>query len=129
MKAIYGMICSLILFPVASFSSVTVVQHSSQAVQLEFRLEDLQESQISNGGRGYLFFQFSGAVFEGSEGQPAIPHIETRLAVPAGAEISYQISVIDRQGRSNADIIPLGQQDLGQQNQVFRRDEDIYSSS
>ena len=123
------MICSLILFPVASFSSVTVVQHSSQSVQLEFRLEDLQESQISNGGRGYLFFQFSGAVFEGSEGQPAIPHIETRLAVPAGAEISYQISVIDREERSNADIIPLGQQDLGQQNQVFRRDEDIYSSS
>jgi hypothetical protein len=128
MRAYYGIISGLIFFPVFSLASLTVLQHTSQSVMVEYRLEDLQESLISSGGREYVFFQFAGSVFEGTEGQPAVPHFETRLAVPAGAEVSYQISVVERQDRSNVDIIPLGQQDIRQDNQSLRRAEEIYSS-
>lgn len=126
---IYRWIIGLnLIFPLALLAIVTSVQQTPQSVTIEYRIEDLQETGIEQNGQSYTLFQFTGAVFHGSAGQPAIPHFETRLAVPAGAEISYQVLVIEKDERRNLDIVPLGGLQSGKASTVLPIDQEIYSS-
>ncbi len=127
MKLYYWFV--ILALPYLSFADFKVVNQTNKIVSIEFQIENLTESQLSINGYGYTLFQFDGAVFPQREGLPAIPQVQTRLAVPIGAKIRSQVINVESETRLNTDILPQYINDLRNKNHEIPRDESIYHSS
>ena len=97
-----------LLLPTLAFAQYKVLKQSAQSVLIEIRLQDLQESTFEINGSVYHSFRFKDGIVEDRYGYPTIPVLQTRLAVPVGAEISFQVIDGETESRRNVTIIPRG---------------------
>jgi len=111
------------------FADFTVVQQDEKQVVIEYEISDFSKSIQNIEGIDYTLFQFVDAEFEGGEGHPAIPMIRSRLAVPVGAKLRWQVINLVSENIANTDILPLQYIDLKDKDSDLERDEEIYQSS
>lgn len=118
----------LFLIPQLLFSQFSVMKQTNSLVVIEFQIKDLQASVIELNGVDYTFYQFPGSVIEQQSGKPAIPYVQSRLAVPFGAEVKTQLAVLESETKTGVDVLPQYSIDLGDKRVEIPRDESIYLS-
>ena len=96
-----------VLIPWLAICGVEVMDQSTSTVTFDFTLEGLSEMPATFGGREYTFINFEGAAVSDEAGKPAIPYLETRVAVPPGSRLILQTAVVESEERSGLDIVPL----------------------
>ncbi len=117
------------LIPWLAICGVEVTDQSSSSVTVDFTLEGLSEMPATYGGREYTFINFEGAAVSDEAGKPAIPYLETRVAVPPGSRLILQTAVVESEERSGVDIVPQGQIYVRNRLVEPARDESVYGSS
>jgi len=113
---LYRSIFLLLSLPVLVFPRITVVEQSPSGVVIEFQMEDLRESITEINGVRYYLHQFPDGVSEEDFGNPAVPHLQMRLAVPYDVKISYQLISLQKESRQNALPLPQGFLDFPEKN-------------
>ena len=112
-----------------AISGLKINRSTSRSVEFEFVLENLKEIPVTMDGQSYVLFRFKGGISHEKAGDPALPFIETRIAVPPGAPISAQVSVLSAEERFRTDVMPLTQVYIGKQVVEGPRNEKVYRSA
>ncbi len=120
---------TLIFLPVVAWSEITVVNETANSITIEFRMEQLSESAVEVSGRQYKLYDFAGSVTEQVPGEPVIPFVSQRLAVPEGARISYQVSERNSVTQSGVDVAPYSQLYIRKKVREIPRNEQVYSGA
>ena len=117
----------ILLFPYMLFADTTVLKQTSNSVVFEFRMDNFTRTFMENGSDKYVQYSFDNAIFEQEAGFPAMPSLRTRLAVPVGSKINYQVSLQETESRTGEDIIPQVYSTLSDKSLPLIRNDSIYS--
>ena len=119
----------LLIIPSLAISKYKILKQSAQSVLVEIRLENFQVNTFKVNGAIYHLFQFKDGIIEDRFGNPAIPILQSRLAVPAGAEITYQVIDAETESRRNVTISPRGMFDLPESDPIKMMNDEIYDAA
>jgi len=123
-----SLIIFLLITPSLAISEYKILKQSSQSVLVEIRLDDFQESTFEVNGAIYHLFQFKDGIIEDKFGNPSIPILQTRLAVPAGADVSYQVMDAETESHRNVTISPRGIFDRPEADPIKIMNDEIYKA-
>lgn len=107
---------------------LSVSSQSTRSLSVDFQIEDLTETPIILNNQEYIFYNFKEAVIEGRSGKPAVPYVQTRLAVPEGAVIDYEVSVLQTETRDRADVVPQNRLYIRGHTAEISPDQSVYGS-
>ncbi len=110
------------------FSGFNIIQQTPNSLVIEYQIEQLNQSRMQIEGQEFYSLAFRDGILTGEYGKPAVPYVHSRLAVPPGSRVSYQLSVLESETVNDVTVLPQGME--------FRRntdpliwDKDAYSSS
>jgi hypothetical protein len=101
-----GLSLFLSFIPLLLFGEIRVVDLNANSVTVEFSLINIIEYPMEVNGKNYVTYSFDDAVFDGIPGKPAVPFFSSRLAVPSGSNVQYQISILEKTSRVGKDLVP-----------------------
>ncbi|UCF65517.1 MAG: type IX secretion system sortase PorU [bacterium] len=119
----------IICIPTLVLSEYKILKQSSQSVLVEIVLEDFQENSLEKNGAEFSLFQFKDGILDDQFGTPAIPHLQTRLAIPLGARVSYQVINVESDSRRGITVVPLGMLDFPDRNPEQLMNQEIYNAA
>ncbi len=119
----------MFLLPAATWSQVRVVSTSGNQVVLEFTLPDLQEVPYTLENRNYTLFLLDGATVDTHPGEPAIPVITRRVAIPSDARVHLDYRILQSDTRTGVDVAPLSEMYLRGKTRIVPPAPDVYRQS
>jgi hypothetical protein len=125
---LYKWLFLLSWIPAVVFSQITILKQSPSMVVLEFQLKNLQETVTEINGIDYYHYQFEDGVIEEEFGNPGVPHFQTRLAIPLGAKISFQMTSLTKEARQNAVLMPQGFLDFPEKDIAQIQNSEVYGT-
>jgi hypothetical protein len=117
------------LIPSFIFAKFNVLKHTNSSVILEFELEELSKSDMEINQKKYSIFSFRDGSLVGDIGQPAIPAIQTRLAIPFGAKVISGIEILQTKIYEDLDILPIHYSEMKKDYNSLIIDRSIYDEA
>ncbi|OPX32892.1 hypothetical protein B1H10_06825 [candidate division KSB1 bacterium 4484_188] len=96
----------LFFVPYLLFAGIQVLNKTATSVVIEYRLEGLDQSVVTFEGNDYILFRITDGVIDRQPGKPALPAVQSELAIPRGATLRYSLSVMESETRSGVDVLP-----------------------
>lgn len=116
----------VIAIPYVTTAGFNIVKQSPKSITIEYRMENLHRVQLIENNIDYVMYNFIDGIFDQKEGDPAVPSIHTRLAIPLGAKVRYQISILESNTLNGEDIVPQRYDNFGQTQLNRIRNDSIY---
>ncbi len=127
-KLFFWMLFALI-FSTFSFqvqAGIQVIQQSEKGMMLEFELSELRVYPYSFDNRQYMLFLFDGGAVESHPGEPAVPVVTGRVAIPPQAQVQVDYQVLEGETQVNTDVAPLSEMYLRGEKKTVPPDPRIY---
>lgn len=101
-----SMVICFTLLPIFLFAQFFVVDQNPNSVTVEFQMKNFSEQNVEIDGKNYVLLGFEGAFLEENPGKPAVPYLSSRLAVPPGSKISFEMFDLEKSTLEGIDLAP-----------------------
>jgi len=100
----------------------------SNQLELSFSLDGFETETVTVDGIDYEKISYPGAGQTVDYGKPDLPTFSKLLAVPEGAEITYEISILDTEVLNNVKVLPQSSSFQKNEDGVMNADNDFYNN-
>ncbi len=115
--------------PFSLFAGMVVVGTSSSSTTVEITLDNLQFVPTEFNGKTYKMVDFDGSLLSEEPGKPRSPYLETRIGVPMGSRVQYQVSILESDEYNSTDLVPQIPEINSSSSTISPEDESVYSSA
>lgn len=119
----------LFFVPYLLFAGIQVLNKTATSVVIEYRLEGLDQSVVTFEGNDYILFRITDGVIDRQPGKPALPAVQSELAIPRGATLRYSLSVMESETRSGVDVLPQSELFIRGKMRRVPRDPSVYQQA